>query len=106
MERDGAAPGASVQPAIAGMWGNYMLQVPNITTTETISSSPISIAQANIEYAAPITPKALSDYPTVTLYQLIDTTGAPSARRHQGVRTAGTPVVEFTRRPPIPWNCW
>jgi PKD repeat protein len=70
-----AAPGATVQPAITGMWGNYMLQLPNVSSTETIVSSPITIPVANLEYEAAITPKGNSD--TTVAISVIDTvTGA------------------------------
>ena len=45
-------------PARLGMYGNWMLDLPNITTTQPIVSSPIAITQANIEYRAGITIKA------------------------------------------------
>ncbi len=50
------APGAVRVAAPTGMWGSWALELPNISSTETISSSAIAIPQANAQYAALITP--------------------------------------------------
>lgn len=54
------APGAKRVAARAGMWGDWMLRMENISTTQTIVSQPIAIPKANVEYAAVITPKGPS----------------------------------------------
>ena len=46
------APSATRVPALGGMWGNWMCQLANITGTQTMKSSNISIPQANIAYVA------------------------------------------------------
>jgi PKD repeat protein len=90
------APGAARVPAITGMWGNWMLQLPNITSTETLSSAPITIPNANLEYAAAITPKGTSGS-TVTLSVIDTVTGAVlgSASSRDPSRGFGA-VVRFT----------
>ena len=70
-----AAPGAVRSRARAGMWGDWMLTLPDLSTAATLVSSPIAIPQAGIQYAAMITPKA-STGPTVTLSVVDTATGA------------------------------
>jgi hypothetical protein len=69
------ASGAVLMSARYGMWGNSMLEIPNFSTTQTITSDPIQIPNANREYSATITAKG-NGVSKVTL-QVIDTvTGA------------------------------
>jgi hypothetical protein len=51
------APAASKVPAMVGMYGQWMVQFTNFTTTQTIVSDLVSIPEAYHEYAALITPK-------------------------------------------------
>jgi hypothetical protein len=66
-----AAPGATRVPAITGMYGQWMLQLNNIASTQTIVSDPIAIPVANHEYAAAITPKG--PYTATVTISVIDT---------------------------------
>jgi hypothetical protein len=68
------APTASRVPAVQGMYGQWMLELDNLTSTQTILSDPVAIPQANREYSAAITPKG-SDV-TVRLTVLDAWTGA------------------------------
>lgn len=56
-----AAPTARRVAARLGMWGNYMLQMNNFTSTQTITSDWITIPEASREYAATITPRGTSN---------------------------------------------
>jgi hypothetical protein len=70
-----AAPTASQVPSIPGMWGQWMLQLSNFTSTQTIWSAAVAIPTANREYAAAITPKGTYGS-TVTLSVVDAVTGA------------------------------
>jgi chitodextrinase len=51
------APSAVRAPAITGMWGDWGLRLNNISTPQSIVSSPIQIPKAGIKYAAAVTAK-------------------------------------------------
>jgi parallel beta helix pectate lyase-like protein len=72
------APTASRVPAVLGMYGQWMLQMSNFNTTQTILSDPVAIPQANREYSAAITPKGFNV--TVNLTVLDAVTGAVLGR--------------------------
>jgi len=61
---------ASRVPSRIGMWGDYMLQLTNINSTQTLTSQPIAIPLANVEYMASVAPKAL--YGTTVTISIID----------------------------------
>jgi hypothetical protein len=56
------APTAQRLPARLGMWGNYMLDIGNFTTTQTLVSSSVAIPVAGRQYAATITPRSNNVY--------------------------------------------
>jgi PKD repeat protein len=62
-------------PAMTGMWGNWMLQLANISSTQILKSDTITIPQANVEYAAVVTPKSQQYDTTVTLSVVDAVTG-------------------------------
>jgi PKD repeat protein len=87
------APAARRVPAMTGMWGNWMLQLANISSTQTLKSDPVSIPQANVEYTAVVTPKA-SRYDTTVRLSVVDTvTGAVLASKASGAPDRGFGAV-------------
>ncbi|HEV3205057.1 MAG TPA: hypothetical protein VGY77_11765 [Gemmataceae bacterium] len=90
------APAAMRVPAITGMWGQWMLQFTNISTTQTFFSENIAIPLANHEYAAAITPKG-TDSCTVQLSVIDAVTGANLGTGSSASPDRGfTAVVPFT----------
>ena len=93
------APGAYVTAARTGMWGNWMLEVPNVAggATASITSSAISIPAANVEYAAEITPKTSVSGGTVIISVVDTVTGATLASGSSLDPASGyAAVVQFT----------
>jgi fibronectin type 3 domain-containing protein len=91
------APSAKVVPSINGMWGNSMLQLSNITSTQSIISSNVKIPLANVQYAATITPKSNSADTTVTITVIDAVTGAVLGVTNSSDPSRGfSPVVTFT----------
>ena len=69
-----AAPTAQVVPQVE-MWGNWMAQLTNFTSTQTMTSSAVTIPQANVAYVASLTCGGTSGAP-VTLSVVDSVTGA------------------------------
>jgi hypothetical protein len=90
------APGALRLPARTGMWGHWMLHLPDITARKSVVSGPIDIPLAGVEYAALITPKS-SYLPTVTLSVVDAVTGTMLGKNESKDPDRGfSPVVKFT----------
>jgi hypothetical protein len=68
------APAARRVPAVLGMYGQWMLQLENVTSTQTILSDPVAIPQAGREYSAAITPKGSNAAVQITVVDAL--TGA------------------------------
>jgi hypothetical protein len=51
------APGACRESARTGMWGKWMLHIPDVTSTRQIVSAPVAIPVPNREYAPPLLPR-------------------------------------------------
>ena len=91
------APAAMRVPAMTGMWGNWMLELPNISTTQTVVSSSVNIPVANVEYAATVTPKSILYGGTVTISVIDTVTGAVlSTATTQASSRGFSPVAKFT----------
>jgi hypothetical protein len=69
------APSAVRVPALAGMFGQWMLHFNHITSTQSILSDPVGIPFANREYVAAITPQG--PYDAIVTISVVDAvTGA------------------------------
>ena len=91
------APGAIRAAAPTGMWGNWALELPDVSTTEAIKSGAIAIPQAGIQYAALITPTTSTSGATVALAVVNAVTGAVLASANSPDPDRGfSPVVQFT----------
>ena len=91
------APGAVRAAAPTGMWGNWALELPNVSSTEAIKSGAIAIPQAGIQYAALITPTTSTSGATVALAVVDTVTGAVLASANSPDPSRGfSPVVQFT----------
>jgi hypothetical protein len=90
------APTAQRLPARLGMWGNYMLDISNFTTTQTLISSAVAIPAAGREYAATITPKS-SAVASVELDVVDTVTGLTLAQGFSADSDRGfSAVTQFT----------
>lgn len=95
-----SAPAAQRVAARTGMWGSYMLQLNNFTSTQTITSEWIPIAEANREYAATVTPRGTSNV-KVEIRVLADTGGGlqtlvSATASSADVGRGFSPVAQFT----------
>ena len=91
------APNAKRVAAWNGMWGNWMLELPNVTAQESVFSSAITVPVANVEYAASITPTGNSYSTTVTLSVIDTVTSAVLGQSNSDDPSRGfSPVVKFT----------
>ncbi len=93
------APGATVAPAMLGMYGNWMLDFPKITAKQTFVSSPISIPQANIPYIAGIQAKSSAWGAATATLTAIDAATNAILGTPQTLDPGGGPILTVTFTP-------